>query len=1290
MNDNSILKKKSTFIGIALLLVFLYFLMHSSWHGSSQLPTLLEMIAIILFLGIAVSALRHFNESRIMIKQITQAKKELNDVNIMLEADKQRYQALMQFSSDGIFIMGMDGSLKECSQMAASMLGYTMEEMKTLTVLDWDVMIPAENLAKLIESISVETPISFETKHKRKDGSIYDAAISASKIMIDGEPVIYASTRDITEQKKLLNVINKESFRKALALSIGTVGIWEWDVMSNTLIWDKVMYQIYGVAEKEQKNPYTMWINAVDPEDKPAVEQNLFYARDNNVDYNISFWITTPSGSRKYIHAIGKYDFNDTGKAYKIVGINIDITEQKNREIRLETLLSQQDALYKVQTVGFVHLKDRKFTWTNQTFETMLGYEAGELQGKPTRVMYQDDEEYNNYGRDAYAALNTVGIFTREVRCVKKDGTKLILLASMTSLRKDSTEAVGIAFDITENKLAELKVQNAKNYYETLLEYASDAIHIVDENGNIIAYSRSFAQHLGYEYDEVKNLKINDWDSAVPTEQLTPIIRQLIAVPKIFETKHKKKDGTILDVQINAKGIELDGVLCLYASARDITEQKKIAASLFLAKERAEKADRSKSEFLANMSHEIRTPLNGIIGLNTLMQKTPLNEQQFDYVNKTLQSSKALLGVINDILDYSKIEAGKLELTMQTFNLEELLHITSNLFEYTLEQKGIEIHINLDPTLPFLLKGDPLRLSQIMNNLVGNAVKFTENGDISITSKVLNKETDRIKIAFAISDTGIGMSEEEQQKLFQAFTQADASTTRKYGGTGLGLVITKQLVEMMDGEIWAESIKGKGATFHFTITLNAVDTTDSQFASVKFHQQHFLVVDDNEIERHVIGEILESWGANPVLCSSGEEALVQIKNNDFDYLLIDWRMPGLDGLDVIEYIQHQPNSTHAKIIMVSAAAKEELLQKANERHILLDKVLHKPVTSSILMEALINKEKMLENFEQGASDTLCFEGKILVAEDNEVNQLVARDLLEGMGLEIDIANNGAEAVKKSLTKNYDLIFMDLQMPVMDGFMAAKKIRTTNTAIPIIALSAAVMEKDMQLTAEAGMNGHLAKPIDVHELQTVLARYLTKTGIATKEKLDQDTAIEGIDMSRLQKQFKQERIVSFLKTFANTQGDVCSRLQKVELNSSEFKAIIHALKGVSGSLAIAKVYELTISIEKSTDQDTTLIMLENLCQEMHLIIDSINRSFPVEEVKAISASQAETLVLIDNILAMLNANLLINDSELRTFIAVINPITSDTISKQISDAIEAFDFKTAIMTIQSLKDKLDAY
>jgi response regulator RpfG family c-di-GMP phosphodiesterase len=260
---------------------------------------------------------------------------------------------------------------------------------------------------------------------------------------------------------------------------------------------------------------------------------------------------------------------------------------------------------------------------------------------------------------------------------------------------------------------------------------------------------------------------------------------------------------------------------------------------------------------------------------------------------------------------------------------------------------------------------------------------------------------------------------------------------------------------------------------------------------------------------------------------------------------------------------------------------------------------------------------------------------------------------------------------------------------MDGFTAAKNIRAVNSTIPIIALSAAVMEKDMQLTAEAGMNGHLAKPIDVHELQMVLTRYLTKTGIATKEKLDQDTAIEGIDMPRLQKQFKQERIFSFLKTFANTQGDVCSRLQKVELNGSEFKEIIHALKGVSGSLAIAKVYELTIAIEKSTDQNTTLEMLESLCQEMHLIIHSINRSFPIEEVKIISVSQAETLILIDNILAMLNDNLLISDSELRTFMAVIRPVTSDTISKQISDAIGAFDFKTAIMTIQSLKDKLDA-
>lgn len=421
----------------------------------------------------------------------------------LIQVMQKRYIAMFnKHDSIMLLIDSIDGTIIDANESAQNFYGYTYEEFLSLNIGDIN-QLSREEIALLMPLTVQRKQNHFIFQHKLKNGEIRTVEVFGSPIEIENGKLIFSIIRDVTKEQEFLNQIKKEAFRKELALSTGIVGIWEWNIDTNTLIWDGVMYQIYGITQKDGESPYEMWSNAIDPNDKPAVEANLLSAKENNVEYHISFWIRTPAGERKYIQAIGKYELDDFGKAFKMVGLNIDITEQKNREIQLKTLLNQQEALYKVQTVGFVHLKDRHFKWTNEIFETMLGYEKGELQGKPARIMYHDEEEYISYGRDGYEALKNTGIFTREIKCVKKDGSQFFVLASMTSLYKDSTEAVGVAFDITEIKKQAKLIEKQHEEFKTIFDISRDGLAILDLESNFLDFNDAYLAMTGFTREEL-------------------------------------------------------------------------------------------------------------------------------------------------------------------------------------------------------------------------------------------------------------------------------------------------------------------------------------------------------------------------------------------------------------------------------------------------------------------------------------------------------------------------------------------------------------------------------------------------------------------------------------------------------------------------------------------------------------------------------------------------------------------------------------------------------------------
>jgi len=645
----------------------------------------------------------------------------------------------------------------------------------------------------------------------------------------------------------------------------------------------------------------------------------------------------------------------------------------------------------------------------------------------------------------------------------------------------------GYIKDITEQKNIEAKTLDTTLKLELATSASKQGIWRWKFSTNILECDDSMYKIYGI----VKTEEINHydiWSKTIVKEDL-PLVEEKINSARqtdgTFDITYRIKrldDGEIRYIKASAicQFDENGDKIALVGSNIDITE-------LEIAKIKSQKANEAKSKFLANMSHEIRTPLNGTIGLINLVLDTPLNPLQNDYLKKAIQTSNSLLNIINDILDYSKIEIGKLDTLKEPFSLNQLLENVTNIFGYQVYEKGLEFNFTIDPKINNNLVGDSLRLTQVLNNFVGNAIKFTQKGYVHIDISIINKTDNKILLDFSVKDTGIGIALENQHKLFKAFNQEDSSTTKRFGGTGLGLVISKQLVEIMGGEVYFNSIKDKGSTFGFKIELEYIKDSILKDENLKtYSNSNFLIIDDNEIYKDYLEKILLSWKIKSLNVSNDLEVYEILLKEKIDYIIVDCCVPKLNGLNLLKKLQDN-NINIPNILMITAYNKQELLEEAQNSNIYIEKILEKPFTPSTLYNTLFDK-KIESKRVESKKMKLITPKKALVVEDNEINQIVTSKMLENMGFSIDIANDGVEAVSMVNKFNYDMVFMDLQMPNMDGFEATKKIREFNKTIPIIALSAAVMDKDKELTSLAGMNKHLAKPLIKEELEKVLDEY----------------------------------------------------------------------------------------------------------------------------------------------------------------------------------------------------------
>ena len=531
-------------------------------------------------------------------------------------------------------------------------------------------------------------------------------------------------------------------------------------------------------------------------------------------------------------------------------------------------------------------------------------------------------------------------------------------------------------------------------------------------------------------------------------------------------------------------------------------------AELQRARMVAEEATRAKSDFLANMSHEIRTPMNAIIGMSHLALKTPLDKRQRNYIEKVNRAADNLLGIINDILDFSKIEAGKMALEQVPFRLEDVLDEIASMVGLKAEAKGLELLFDAPATLPAALVGDPLRLGQVLVNLGNNAVKFTEAGEVVVDVSAEAEDEAGVTLHFRVRDTGIGMTPEQKERMFQAFSQADTSITRRYGGTGLGLTISKNLVEMMGGRIWVDSEAGKGSTFHFTARFGrqAEPQRRRMFTADELLGVRVLVVDDNASAREILSAMAAGFGLEVDVARGGEEALGLVasaihRDLPYDLVLLDWKMPGMDGVEAARRMAEQSPGRAPAVIMVTAFGRDEALGEAEQQGVAVPVVLTKPVMASTLLEAigdvlgktLSGETRSRERSDRSQADIAQLAGaRVLLVEDNDMNQELATELLESAGLQVVIASNGQEALDVlAADAAFDGVLMDCQMPVLDGYTAARRLRAQDLfrGMPIIALTANAMAGDREKALDSGMDDHIAKPLDEAAMFATMAKWI---------------------------------------------------------------------------------------------------------------------------------------------------------------------------------------------------------
>jgi PAS domain S-box-containing protein len=1292
-----------------------------------------------------------------------------------LVLEKERAENILSGTNVGTWESNLLTGEQRWNDRWSAMIGFTRAEVSPSMAEFMRQRLHLADRARLhralVECVTGRSDsMSCEVRVLRRDGS-WMWILSRAKVMSrrpDGRAEwIGGIHTDITEIKQVeLSLRDMEAFLDR-AGRIAGVGAWQMDLHTRELVFSPQTREIHGLEPDAVLSEEVALAFYPEP-DRQRVRDALHNAERGGTSWDMVVQLQKPAGELRWVRIFCEVWFDDNGPV-RLMGAFQDVTKDRLAQIEAErTSAKRGEEQRRLQSI-LDGTQVGTWEWNVQTGESfyneqyvgMLGYTQQELEpmgyGTWVRLAHPDDLAAAAQKMQKHLS-GELAHYEIEARMQHKEGHWIWVLARGRLAQRTADGSplwvYGTHMDITERKRATEELAQTSAMLQNVLDSAT-AVGVITLGLDQIlrVFNRGAENLLGYSAQELVGRRsaevffdrpeldaMGETLALVRGHEPTPhdVFAQVLQTREEQEWTLMRKNATRFKARLifspmhDAEGT-LQGHL---AMVYDISKQKEYESTLRDAMRLAEQSSVAKSQFLANMSHEIRTPMNAILGMLQLLRNTPLKPQQHDYTDKAVGAARSLLGLLNDILDFSKVEAGKMQLNAEAFAVNGLLGDLSVILSSNLGSKPVDLVFDVDPLIPPTLIGDTMRLKQILINLGGNAVKFTEQGEVAIRLSLLAHTPERVKLAVAVVDSGIGIAPENQSRIFDAFTQAEANTTRRFGGTGLGLVISTRLIRLMGGELQLSSVLGQGSVFSFTLELPTTDfTVDAAPASAALAAPgvRVLLVDDNPHALASASAMLRALGWEVLQAASGAQALECLEGErashaaPLDAVFVDAEMPGMDGWTTLRQVHRlYPDGAAPLLILLSRQSAEALAQRTDREHDLLDGLLVRPVTGPLFAKALQQARSGNEALTQRQASPKRLQGmRILLVEDNPINQQVAQELLEGMGAWVTLANNGAlglEAIHAARPA-YHVVLMDLQMPVMDGLSATRLLRkdARYADLPVIAMTANAMHSDREECLAAGMNDHVGKPFDLNELvQTLIHHTHWVERVAPSAAHDANPAVTqapsagvlsawptGLDieqaLSRMggERALLQRAVAAFVTDARLLPQRLEQALQQGVLD--QVKRELHSAKGLAATVGATELSGLAAKAEQQValaqGRDECLQAVAQFCRQLMAQLPALEavalrlqgaQALPASARRAQPASEGERAQW-QRLLAALQVSDMVAlelHAELRQHMDALTDPQIDSTLEALDQAMAELDFDVAAAVCEKLVRQWD--